>query len=150
MKRDTSHRPTERGFTLIELLVVVVILGILAAIAIPQYNSTKGASYDATAKSDLRNLMSHQEEHYVEFGQYASDVAATGADDSTTIVVNSSGAIVVGEGLDVISGGGTSNPTSYTAQAKHPSSENCWEVSAGQGSTENAIQPASSCQVGGS
>lgn len=151
MKIDRWHETTERGFTLIELLIVVVILGILAAIAIPQYNSTKAASYDSTAKSDLRNLMTHQEEHYVEFGQYASDVAATGADDSATIVMNASGAIGVGQDLDVISGGGSGNPTSYTAQAKHPSSENCWEVSVGPGSgAEQQILMASSCQVAGS
>lgn len=138
----------QRGFTLIELLIVVVILGILAAIAIPQYTNTKGASYDATAKSDLRNLMSHQESHFVNYGQYASDINATGSSDSSTVVFSGSSDLSVGQNIDITTGGGNSSPVNYTAQAKHPSSENCWEISVGPNSSHQ-IQMASSCSLGG-
>lgn len=152
MDRKQSRPSAELGFTLIELLIVVVILGILAAIAIPQYTNTKGASYDSAAKSDLRNLMTRQEAHFVDFAQYASDVAATGADDSTTVVVKASGDMVVGDHLQITSGGaGNGSPNTYTAQAKHPSSENCWEVSVGRNVSEGEeIRAASNCQVAGS
>ena len=56
----------QKGFTLIELLIVVVIIGILAAIAIPKFANTKDKAYVAAMKSDLRNLATYEE-------QYAAD-----------------------------------------------------------------------------
>src|SRR5690349_22625066 len=52
----------KKGFTLIELLIVVVIIGILAAIAIPKFANTKDKAYVAAMKSDLRNLATYEEQ----------------------------------------------------------------------------------------
>ena len=60
----------QRGFTLIELLIVVVIIGILAAVAIPKFSSTKGKAYIATMKSDLKNFASAQESYYYDNSVY--------------------------------------------------------------------------------
>jgi type IV pilus assembly protein PilA len=57
-------RSEKRGFTLIELLIVVVIVGILAAIAIPKFTNTKEKAYVSAMRSDLRNLATVQETYW--------------------------------------------------------------------------------------
>ena len=59
-----------KGFTLIELLIVVVIIGILAAIAIPKFANTKTKAYTAAMKSDLRNLVTAEEAYFSDSGKY--------------------------------------------------------------------------------
>ncbi len=77
-----------KGFTLIELLIVVVIIGILAAIAIPKFSATREKAYFAAMKSDIKNLASQQEIYYSDAYTYS----ATAADLSFT---NSDGVIII-------------------------------------------------------
>src|SRR5678809_668398 len=63
-------RASRRGFTLIELLIVVVIIGILAAIAVPKFQSTKGKAYYAGMRSDLHNLLTAQEGYFYDHTTY--------------------------------------------------------------------------------
>ena len=63
---------TRKGFTLIELLIVVVIIGILAAIAIPKFANTKEKAFVASMKADLKNLVNAQESYFADRGTYAT------------------------------------------------------------------------------
>ena len=63
-----------RGFTLIELLIVVVIIGILAAIAIPKFGSTKEKAYIASEKADLRNLVTAEESYFADNVTYTTTI----------------------------------------------------------------------------
>jgi prepilin-type N-terminal cleavage/methylation domain-containing protein len=71
-------RAANKGFTLIELLIVVVIIGVLAALAIPKFSNTKGKAVVATLRSDLRNLASAQEAYWVENRTYYLGVVPGG------------------------------------------------------------------------
>ena len=68
-----------KGFTLIELLIVVVIIGILAAIAIPKFANTKEKAVLAGMKSDLRNLVTAQEAYFSDNQTYAPALGAAQA-----------------------------------------------------------------------
>ena len=86
---------TERGFTLIELLIVVVIIGILAAIAIPKFANTKAKAYEASMKSDLRNLATAEEAYLSDYVTYTATLSnlnyMTSPGNSITITTATAG-----------------------------------------------------------
>ncbi|MDX1622705.1 MAG: prepilin-type N-terminal cleavage/methylation domain-containing protein [Gemmatimonadota bacterium] len=109
-----------QGFTLIELLIVVVIIGILAAIAIPRFASTKGKAFDAAAKTDLRNAMTAQEAYYADNQTYASDASNLDFDGSNNVTT-------------AVASGGTG---SYEMTATHAESDNTYCVNSDVGEIE--------------
>ena len=96
-----------KGFTLIELLIVVVIIGILAAIAIPKFANTKEKAVLAGMKSDLRNLVTAQEGFFSDNQTYSKtlgaaqvNTAAGGACGGTVVFVPSAGNTITVGGCD--------------------------------------------------
>jgi type IV pilus assembly protein PilA len=101
----------KKGFTLIELLIVVVIIGILAAIAIPKFANTKEKAYIASMKADLRNLATYEESFAADSaGLYFSGTA------SGTTAVNG---FLPSQNVTVVAASVTGPPASWSASASH-------------------------------
>src|SRR5947207_7525897 len=92
-----------KGFTLIELLIVVVIIGILAAIAIPKFANTKEKAYLASIKADHRNVVTAEEAYFADSIKYTNTKACTNPAPAGSIAFcnttgNTLGAITTGTG----------------------------------------------------
>ena len=117
-------RSNRKGFTLIELLIVVVIIGILAAIAIPKFANTKEKAYVAAMKSDLRNLMTAEEGYFADFQAYGS-TAAVNFTESAGVTVTATPAPPPAAG--------------YTANASHNQTPRTCAVTVGDGSATDGV-----------
>ena len=82
------EKSARTGFTLIELLIVVVIIGILAAIAIPKFSNTKQEAYLAAMRTDLRNLATAQESYFYSNDVYTTNPASINFTSSPGVVIS--------------------------------------------------------------
>ena len=100
-------RPHKQGFTLIELLVVVVIVGLLAAMAIPKFGATKGKANFAAMRSDLHNLVTAEESFFYEHHVY------TAALDSLKYTTSHGVQVVINEATNAGWSATSQHPESY-------------------------------------
>jgi type IV pilus assembly protein PilA len=108
-----------KGFTLIELLIVVVIIGILAAIAIPKFANTKQKAVKSSMISDLRNLATAQEAFYADSTKYATTYGTTLANNTVPFTTSQNNALVISTGSNASGWAATVTNIGYNTGSSH-------------------------------
>ena len=84
MLMKLNKKKGQKGFTLIELMIVIAIIGILAAIAIPQFSAYRARGYDASANADIKNMYTAAQAYFSDYSNGTVDTAILASYGYTT------------------------------------------------------------------
>src|SRR5438309_1689461 len=148
LRKIRARAANEKGFTLIELLVVILIIGILAAIAIPSFLNQKGKANDANAKAVARTAQTAEETYFTDNQTYATTSSALGVIETTLNAAIPATPTNVPHSLTVNSASGTGFNLSVTSGASTPVTYTIANVS---GAVTRTCTPASTggCNASG-
>jgi len=128
-------KKSEKGFTLIELMIVVAIIGILAAIAIPQFAEYRIRAFNSSAQADLRNIMTAQEAAYADTQTYV-EMPITGPGPISSI--NSLPGAKLSQNVTADGQAVSSLATDYSVTSKHLQGNTIYTGTAAGGITTGA------------
>jgi prepilin-type N-terminal cleavage/methylation domain-containing protein len=120
-------KKNQKGFTLIELMIVIAIIGILAAIAIPQFNAYRKRSFNAAANADLRNAATAQEAYFVDEQTYTQ---------VTGLIISSTYGVYLSESVQLVIVAASTDSDEYVMKAWNEKGDQSYVVSGPGGTVE--------------